>query len=287
MANTQYIGSRYVPILANPVEWSSTKSYEPLTIVTHEGNSYTSRQFVPVGIDIENSDYWALTGNYNAQIELYRRETAQAVAQINNWYDEAVAEYANKYEAKPFAFDTVAAMQRTRNLLYVGAICHTNGFHASGDGGAAWYVISDTGTANDMDVLALHGGLVATLVITPIMQTAQFGMSNNWQDLQHILDVCVANGCSHLYVNEGTYNLALGDNPSRTNPTRVLLKNVNGFTIEGVGVVTVNMQDMTRNHNATISDGSGEGRDFYTGISCTLCDNVHIKNLTFIGSQSA
>ena len=74
MAVTQYIGARYVPIFADPIEWSSAKSYEPLTIVTHQGASYTSRQFVPVGIDISNADFWVVTGNYNAQVEQYRQE---------------------------------------------------------------------------------------------------------------------------------------------------------------------------------------------------------------------
>ena len=78
MANNpvrQYIGARYVPLFADPAEWDNTKTYEPLTIVLHKGNSYTSRQYVPTGIDITNTDYWALTGNYNAQIEAYRAET--------------------------------------------------------------------------------------------------------------------------------------------------------------------------------------------------------------------
>ena len=74
MAVTQYIGARYVPIVANPIEWSNGTAYEPLTIVTHEGNSYTSRQYVPIGIDILNDDFWTLTGNYNAQVEQYRQE---------------------------------------------------------------------------------------------------------------------------------------------------------------------------------------------------------------------
>lgn len=78
MPVTQYIGSRYVPIFADPIEWSSSNTYEPLTIVIHEGNSYTSKQAVPKGIDIANETFWALTGNYNAQVELYRRETAIA-----------------------------------------------------------------------------------------------------------------------------------------------------------------------------------------------------------------
>ena len=70
----QYVGARYVPLFADPLEWSDTIGYAPLTVVLHEGNSYTSRQSVPVGIDINNTAYWAETGNYNAQVEAYRQE---------------------------------------------------------------------------------------------------------------------------------------------------------------------------------------------------------------------
>jgi hypothetical protein len=76
MATKEYIGARYVPLFADPIEWDKTKTYEPLTIVYHGGNSYTSRQYVPVGIEISNESYWALTGNYNAQVEQYRKDTA-------------------------------------------------------------------------------------------------------------------------------------------------------------------------------------------------------------------
>ena len=74
MSVSQYIGARYVPLFADPLTWDITKTYEPLTIVYYQGNSFTSRQAVPAGIDITNGDYWALTGNYNAQIEQYRTE---------------------------------------------------------------------------------------------------------------------------------------------------------------------------------------------------------------------
>lgn len=77
MAVTQYIGARYVPLFADPMQWDSKKTYEPLTVVYNGGNSYTSRQYVPAGIQIDDDAYWALTGNYNAQIEQYRAEVAQ------------------------------------------------------------------------------------------------------------------------------------------------------------------------------------------------------------------
>lgn len=74
MANNIYIGNRYVPIFANPVEWDNLREYEALTIVTYQGTSYTSKKRVPVGIRLDNKDYWVVTGNYNAQVEVYRQE---------------------------------------------------------------------------------------------------------------------------------------------------------------------------------------------------------------------
>lgn len=80
----EYTGMRYVPVFADPPEWSSANSYEPLEIVIHEGNSYTSKTFVPVGIDISNEGFWALTGNYNAQVEQYRQEVLKFDGRIND-----------------------------------------------------------------------------------------------------------------------------------------------------------------------------------------------------------
>lgn len=84
MATKQYIGARYVPLLADPMQHDSSKSYEALTIVTDKGNSYTSRQPVPSGIPITDETYWAPTGNYNAQIEAYRAETAKKLGSVTH-----------------------------------------------------------------------------------------------------------------------------------------------------------------------------------------------------------
>lgn len=76
--HTQYIGARYVPIFGrvneDSIEWDNSAPYEPLTIVLWQGNSYTSRQHVPAGVEITDEQYWANTGNYNAQIEQYRQD---------------------------------------------------------------------------------------------------------------------------------------------------------------------------------------------------------------------
>lgn len=89
----EYIGARYIPIFfddgSGSAEWQSTFEYEPLTIVLHEGNSYTSRQYVPTGIAITNTAYWLQTGNWNSQIEAYRQEVRQFADAISAAQDTA------------------------------------------------------------------------------------------------------------------------------------------------------------------------------------------------------
>jgi hypothetical protein len=93
----EYIGDRYVPKFADPAEWDNTKAYEALTIVTNQGNSYTSKQAVPAGIDINSAAYWAETGNYNAQIEQYRNDVQRYADSVSSLKDNVtdLGEIAN------------------------------------------------------------------------------------------------------------------------------------------------------------------------------------------------
>lgn len=80
MAVNRYIGMRYVPKIMG--QHDSQIAYEALSIVTYNGDSYTSKQNVPPGTAITNTDYWVVTGNYNAQVEQYRTEVTNAVATV-------------------------------------------------------------------------------------------------------------------------------------------------------------------------------------------------------------
>lgn len=82
LINRQYVGARYVPKIMG--EWNKALRYEALSIVTYKGNSFTSKIPVPPNIDISNTTYWVNTGNYNAQVEAYRTETAQLKNDLNN-----------------------------------------------------------------------------------------------------------------------------------------------------------------------------------------------------------
>lgn len=82
LINRQYVGARYVPKVMGV--WNKALQYEALSIVTYQGNSFTSKIPVPPNIDISNETYWVNTGNYNAQVEAYRTETKQLKTDLNN-----------------------------------------------------------------------------------------------------------------------------------------------------------------------------------------------------------
>lgn len=90
MAVTQYIGARYVPKFYEnsdgTEEWRAGVEYEPLTIVTYNGNSYTSKKPVPsnIGNPSDNTSYWASTGNYNQQVEEYRQQVVALAGRVED-----------------------------------------------------------------------------------------------------------------------------------------------------------------------------------------------------------
>lgn len=161
MGVTQYIGARYVPIFADPAEWNKTRTYEPLTIVLHEGNSYTSKQFVPLGIDIDDARFWAKTGDYNAQVEAYRNDVKRFDGKIEDNKNE-IEKLKNSHF---YSFPTTVEMKNA-NYLKPNDICYTKGFHAIGDNGSAYYLISsDCCSCNDMDILKCSNNQSAQLII--------------------------------------------------------------------------------------------------------------------------
>lgn len=78
----RYIGARYVPIPGGA--WDNTREYEPLTMVQYEGDTYTSKIYVPVGVAITNTTYWVKTGNFNQQIAYINGRMQDAEQEIDN-----------------------------------------------------------------------------------------------------------------------------------------------------------------------------------------------------------
>lgn len=117
MAVRQYVGARYVPKFADPLAWQSGTSYEALTIVQYNNSSYTSKIPVPanVGNPADNPTYWALTGNYNAQVEAYREATVAVQESLN----ETEQNLANEIEARENADNTINHRLNPNNRIVV------------------------------------------------------------------------------------------------------------------------------------------------------------------------
>ena len=106
---SMYIGARYVPIFADPVEWDDKREYEPLTIVTHNGDCYTSKCYVPKGAQLPpypegQTKYWVKTSDYNGQfadlkktvldlsrlVEQFQKDNKEFTELINGWNEKVI-----------------------------------------------------------------------------------------------------------------------------------------------------------------------------------------------------
>ena len=106
---SMYIGARYVPIFADPVEWDDEREYEPLTIVVHNGDCYTSKCYVPKGAQLPpypegQTKYWVKTSDYNAQfadlkktvldlsrlVEQFQKDNKTFTDLINGWNEKVI-----------------------------------------------------------------------------------------------------------------------------------------------------------------------------------------------------
>ena len=72
MSVIEYIGMRYIPKVAEPIEWNSANQYEYFTIVQYLGDTYLSTKNVPANTQITNTEYWIRFANFNGQYESIR-----------------------------------------------------------------------------------------------------------------------------------------------------------------------------------------------------------------------
>ena len=114
-----------------------------------------------------------------------------------------------------WTFDTVADMQASTNLID-GSFARTLGFHSLNDGGGGTYKISDTGTANGMNVISV-GDLFATLVDNGVADAKQFGAyGDDTHDDHDVLQHILAN-YSNVYIPNATYAIGSTLNITRSN----------------------------------------------------------------------
>ena len=188
-----YVGARYVPLIVG--KWNNEIEYEPLSIVTHEGNSFTSKKAVPTGIDINNTEYWVSTGNYNAQIEEYRKDVAAVMDTLNS---------------KPGIYSNVSELRSADNLE-IGMMVITLGYYEENDGGGSNYYVRaklDDDVDNGGSTLII--GNHTLILLGDVVNVAQFGAKGDGiTDDYNTLQKCF-NTADRIYIPNKTYYTSKG-----------------------------------------------------------------------------
>ena len=167
-----------------------------------------------------------------------------------------------------WTFDTVADMKNATNLI-AGSYAKTLGYHAIDDGGAATYYITDTGTANEEDVIAV-GLLYANLVIGDAITPEMFGAyGDGTHDDTEIMQDCID------YVSEKPVKLKLIHKyllrPNTTvSERKVCLLLRTKITIEGNGSNSGLIIDDTNNNIYWAA--------FYADSGSAAMENIVIDN---------
>lgn len=193
MTATQIIGPRIAPLWADPVEWTSTRTYEPFTFVTYQGDSYCSRQDTPIGINITNDDYWVKVSDYNAQAVALQRTMTQTIETAETNMSDIIQTAKNDMTAQVNSVNTVKnELQKsldalkTPNVILCGDsftagslsdwITYIHGYnitnyaangsslHGKGSGNASFFdqlahAHSDYPDSDDVYMLILYGGV--------------------------------------------------------------------------------------------------------------------------------
>lgn len=124
-------------------------------------------------------------------------ENLDVQEEIDNKLDEMVEDgtlqeiIASYLQANTtWTFDTVSDMKSATNLI-VGSYTKTLGYNNINDGGGATYYITDTGTANEEDVIAV-GDLFANLIVPDKLTPQMFGAyGDETHDDTEIIQDCI------------------------------------------------------------------------------------------------
>lgn len=278
LINRQYVGARYVPKLMG--EWNKALQYEPLSIVTHLGNSFTSKAPVPVNIDISNTDYWVNTGNYNAQVEEYRKVSLETKELANNTNTDLQAFKKNQTNTNNDINNkidtTTSALNKLKNDVFDG---DTPSVITVAKNGGRFHTINEAITfakkycsRNNRVTILIYGGIYhENIVLTknPGIDLVGIGMP------EIISDAPYPNGAAYIYGDtyiEGIYFHSIDNNGY------ALHLDGSTDTSCGTSVTVVNCKFVSDNQPA-LGCGCTRGCQ-YTFINCLFygTDGIYVHN---------
>ena len=284
----------------------SMSYYECLAALTH----YLQHDIVDV---INNNatvteEYIQLTKDLKEYVENYFANL-DVQEEINNKLDqmaedgtlqEIITAYIQANVA--WTFDTVADMKSATNLV-AGSYAQTLGFHSLNDGGGATYYISDSGTADEMSVIAV-GDLYAYIVLPSVVTPEMFGAyGDGTTDDQSYINKALDSSKHIQFIGGKTYAIrgyeagqAEGSTTGLLETTGLIVKsntivdlnyatikiltnsrqNYHGFTVKNVSNVTIKNGNII----GDVDTHTGSTGQWGYGVALLHAENVELRNLT-------
>lgn len=278
LINRQYVGARYVPKIMG--EWDKNIPYEALSIVTYKGNSFTSKIPVPAKVDIGDETYWISTGNYNVQIEEYRKETLEAKQLANNTNTDLQTFKKNQTNTNNEINNkidlTTSALNKLKNDVFDG---DTPSIITVAKNGGRFHTINEAITfakkyceRNKRVTILIYAGVYKeSIVLTenPGIDLVGIGMP------EIISDAAYPNGPAYIYGDtyiEGIYFHSIGEN------SYAFHLDGSTDTSYGTSVNVVNCKFVSDNQPA-LGCGCTRGCS-YTFINCLFygTDGIYLHN---------
>lgn len=199
-----------------------------------------------------------------------------------------------------WTFDTVADMKLADNLIN-GSYAQTLGFRTVNDGGGALYRITNTGTANEVNIIAVNNDLLANLVYDTVCNIKQFGCyCDDTHDDASTLQTAINNMPSYvtkvIFNNEGDLLLS----------SEITLTSLSNITFEFSGKIHRKSENSAENtftliqssdlyfvnpyiySERTKSESPSAGHTRISSLGSNIigfymknCTNIHVDNCTF------
>ena len=145
---SRYIGARYVPIMGGA--WDNTRKYEPLTVVQYEGDSYTSKMYVPVGVAITNTTYWVKTADYSQQLA----SLAQSLQQTDGRVQDIEGDIEDIQRDLGALFDTAYFVMEFQNVAAGGIVAPTQQSERADISKEGYTPVALQGYASDFTIMS-------------------------------------------------------------------------------------------------------------------------------------
>ncbi len=253
MSTRQYIGARYVPKFYDyngSPEWRVGVAYENLTIVTRNGNSYTSKKPVPsnIGEPEYNTEYWVATGLYNEQVEAYR----QLALEIEDKVNELASDGA-------IGTDNLADNSVTEPKLSESVVINYRNYYVTPE----MFGATGDGVADDTD--AIQSALNSGYDVYFLNKRYRIILSTYASEYEANVGLMVK---SNTNIHMGAKTEIVCDPVESSNYAILLLENVSNVLIDGGTIIGERVNHL----GATGESGMG--------VRLVHCNNITISNLT-------